>query len=127
MDVRLLSTSQCLQAAEGFETPGPLCASLLPVWGPAFKQRGGFEYLVLGSFDASSLTGFLPFAIREGPFGPVIHSTPYVAYGGPVAREAQVAAGLVEALLELAKQRGALTVTVCLPPFYPEPLAQACR
>lgn len=23
--------------------------------------------------------------------------------------------------------RGALTVTVCLPPFYPEPLAQACR
>lgn len=89
----------------------------MPDWEPVFKKLPCGDYKILGAFDGQELVGYLPYVKYDGPYGSIIHSTPFIVYGGAMAQNAEITKKLLMSLIDYGKNTGCLTVTVCTPPF----------
>ncbi|HEX7831088.1 MAG TPA: GNAT family N-acetyltransferase, partial [Thermoanaerobaculia bacterium] len=69
--------------------------------------------------DDGDVIGWLPFCERASDIGIALTSQPFLAYGGPVARndDAEIVRALLHAYREHAIARGAVAVTLGTPPF----------
>ncbi len=85
-------------------------------WNEVFHNMGiRYEYLI--TYEDNEIMGFLPFAVKTTQYGSVIHSSPYIGYGGPVAKDKHIKSELIINLIKYAKKESFLTVTISTPPF----------
>ena len=76
----------------------------LAEWEPVIRQNFGFESQYLATEDATGIIGVLPlFAVKRGPLGIALMSTPLCVIGGAAALYPEAAAFLEEAALVRAE------------------------
>jgi hypothetical protein len=92
-----------------------------PAWLDVLRDSGEAVDALL-AIDGDALVGYLPFSVRDSAIGTVLSSQPYVAYGGPVARDddADITAELFRAYRDLATQQGAVVAAIGTPPLLDE-------
>lgn len=82
------------------------------------------EYHNVVCYDNSNkIVGTLPFVLYNHPYGNIIHSTPYLGYGGVCMQpdgDAAIRNSLIEKLIEYGKERDVLLATICTEPFLDE-------
>lgn len=85
------------------------------------KNDFHFNYIVCEHFD--KICGAMPFVLFEHELGNVIHSMPFLGYGGiasiPELKES-VFSHILNFLIDTAKAANVLLATICMPPFQQE-------
>lgn len=116
MRIALLSTSR-------IEPSLPLISSARmpqsdPAWLDVLRDSGETVDALL-AIEGEAVIGYLPFAIRESAIGTVLSSQPYIAYGGPIARDddATITAQLFDAYRDLATQHRAVVASLGTSPL----------
>ena len=100
-------------------------AQQTPAWSRVIVGIGEDEPLTLGCFAEDELVGVLPAFRFEGPLGAVLNSVPQAGPLGGVACQgeidaAPVYASLLEAYLELARERDCALASVITNPLWPD-------
>ena len=86
-------------------------------WNTVFNKMGiTYEYII--AYNKRDIFGFLPFAKKNTTYGTVIHSSPFIGYGGPVAKNNEIKSMLIKYLIDYAKKNKYLTVTICTPALF---------
>jgi hypothetical protein len=81
---------------------------------------GALEYRYLVCEDEGSICGAMPFVLYRHELGAVVHSLPFLGYGGIAAesdRKEEVFASILAFLLDFATANGVVLTTICTPPF----------
>ncbi|GEM_PF-2385572 len=77
-----------------------------------------FNYKYIACFnEANKIVGVLPFVHYNGAFGDVIHSMPFIGYGGGYALSEVYLESLISELISYAVNNMILLITICTPPF----------
>ncbi|MFO1444440.1 hypothetical protein KDN24_14775 [Bacillus sp. Bva_UNVM-123] len=81
-------------------------------------EKFEFKYICCKS-ASNQIIGVLPFIHYHSYLGDVIHSMPFVGYGGAsfLNNDLRILKSMVDELYDFAKQSNVLLVTICTPPF----------
>lgn len=83
-----------------------------------YKHMNQFDYKYIVCFSESNkVVGVFPFIHFKGAFGDIIHSTPYIGYGGGCSQSFDYLKSMVAELMAYARKHGILLVTICTSPF----------
>ncbi|MBY0123453.1 hypothetical protein [Bacillus sp. S/N-304-OC-R1] len=90
-----------------------------------YKEQYNFEYKYICCFKDGQVAGVFPFVHYHSKLGDVIHSMPYIGYGGGcyINKDFKVLKSLIEKLYKYAEQCNVLLVTICTPPFIREDIS----
>lgn len=89
-----------------------------PIWFKVFEGlRSKLNFSIIIAHDDYKIIDLLSFSIFDGNYGRVIHSNPYIGYGGFVSKDSEVWRGILDKLEQVAIDKECVTITICTPPF----------
>lgn len=90
----------------------------MPLWYKIFNNlREGLSFYLIIAHEDNEIRDCLSFTIFDGPFGEVIHSNPYIVYGGFTNKDEHIWMRIFNKLFEVARNKNCITVTLCTPPY----------
>ncbi|MBF8982971.1 GNAT family N-acetyltransferase [Lutibacter sp. B2] len=78
-----------------------------------------FNYIICK--NKNNVLGAMPFILYKNKYGNIIHSMPYVGYGGIVSdmsNKEEIYSLIINFLKEYAKKENVILTTICMYPFY---------
>ncbi|KYG33711.1 GNAT family N-acetyltransferase [Alkalihalobacillus trypoxylicola] len=84
-----------------------------------FEGFNSYLYKYVACYNGQEVVGILPFIHYKNDLGDVVHSLPYLGYGGgcTIDDDNEILSSMLLTLMEYCQQKQILLLTICTPPF----------